>query len=80
MSLQRGLPHLLAGTDQKKVEPEILETTMAYLLAKPMPSPMTLLRGGVPLSLLMDLVLGPQSEDLLRGERDLAAGRLTEPG
>lgn len=29
------------------------------------PAPMTLLSGGVPLSLLLDLVLGPNSEDLL---------------
>ena len=32
------------------------------------PSPMTLLSGGVPLSLLLDLVLGPNSEDLLLHE------------
>jgi hypothetical protein len=29
---------------------------------------MTLLSGGVPLSLLLDLVLGPNSEDLLMQE------------
>ena len=34
-----------------------------------MASPMALLQGGVPLSLLMDLVLGPQSDDLLRWEQ-----------
>ncbi|MCW2724943.1 MAG: hypothetical protein JWN35_1864 [Frankiales bacterium] len=33
------------------------------------PAPMTLLSGGIPLSLLIDLVLGPQSEDLLSQER-----------
>lgn len=33
------------------------------------PAPMALLSGGVPLSLLIDLVLGPQSEDLLSHER-----------
>ena len=33
-------------------------------------SPMVFLRGGVPLSLLMDLVLGPQSDDLLRWESE----------
>ena len=32
------------------------------------PAPMTLLSSGVPLSLLMDLVLGPCSEDLLSQE------------
>ena len=43
-------------------------------------SPMTLLRGGVPLSLLMDLVLGPQSEDLLRAERRTAATGISDAG
>jgi hypothetical protein len=33
------------------------------------PAPMALLSSGVPLSLLMDLVLGPCSEDLLSHER-----------
>ena len=33
------------------------------------PAPMALLSSGVPLSLLIDLVLGPASEDLLRQER-----------
>lgn len=32
------------------------------------PTPMRLLEGGIPLSLLLDLVLGPHSEDLLRAE------------
>lgn len=32
------------------------------------PAPMALLSSGVPLSLLMDLVLGPNSEDLLSQE------------
>ncbi len=32
-------------------------------------SPMVLLRNGIPLSLLLDLVLGPQSADLLEQER-----------
>ena len=32
------------------------------------PAPMALLSGGVPLSLLLDLVLGPNSEDLLSHE------------
>lgn len=56
---------------------------MASLMAPSlpaMPSPMTLLRGGVPLSLLIDLVLGPQSDDLLRGERGPAAGQAGETG
>ena len=32
------------------------------------PAPMALLSSGVPLSLLLDLVLGPNSEDLLHHE------------
>ena len=36
-------------------------------------SPMALLASGVPLSLLLDLVLGPRSEDLLDRERPPAA-------
>jgi hypothetical protein len=32
------------------------------------PAPMALLSSGVPLSLLLDLVLGPNSEDLLTHE------------
>lgn len=36
-------------------------------------TPMTLLEHGIPLSLLLDLVLGPQSEDLLRHEGGEAA-------
>jgi hypothetical protein len=32
-------------------------------------NPMALLAHGIPLSLLLDLALGPQSEDLLRTER-----------
>jgi hypothetical protein len=40
-------------------------------------SPMRLLESGIPLSLLYDLVLGPQSADLLDHERHSAAdGRL----
>ena len=56
---------------------------MAYLITTSvptLPSPMTLLRGGVPLSLLMDLVLGPQSEDLLRGESGPGARLSGETG
>ena len=33
------------------------------------PAPMALLSSGVPLSLLLDLFLGPDSEDLLSHER-----------
>jgi hypothetical protein len=33
------------------------------------PAPMALLSSGVPLSLLLDLVLGPDSEDLMSQER-----------
>ena len=32
-------------------------------------SPMTLLENGIPLSLLLDLVCGPQSADLIDHER-----------
>lgn len=32
------------------------------------PSPMALLEGGIPLSLLLDLICGPHSEDLLDNE------------
>lgn len=40
-------------------------------------SPMTLLESGIPLSLLLDLVLGPESADLLDHEPDSAPdGRL----
>ena len=35
---------------------------------RPAVTPMALLAHGVPLSLLFDLALGPQSEDLLRQE------------
>jgi hypothetical protein len=37
-------------------------------------SPMRLLESGIPLSLLLDLVMGPQSADLLVQERTSAAG------
>ncbi|GAC1327908.1 MAG: hypothetical protein NVSMB13_14590 [Mycobacteriales bacterium] len=37
------------------------------------PAPMALLSSGVPLSLLLDLFLGPQSEDLLNHERAQSA-------
>lgn len=33
------------------------------------PAPMALLQSGIPLSLLLDLVLGPRSEELLEAER-----------
>lgn len=36
------------------------------------PAPMTLLSTGVPLTLLLDLVLGPHSEDLLTHEQPSA--------
>lgn len=40
-------------------------------------SPMTMLQSGIPLSLLLDLVMGPQSADLLDHERGSAPdGRL----
>jgi hypothetical protein len=43
--------------------------------------PMALLGGGVPLSLLLDLALGPHSEDLLRQERSAGqAERVRNPG
>lgn len=43
-----------------------------------MASPMRLLAGGVPLSLLLDLALGPFSEDLLVHE-PRPAGRTDRP-
>ena len=36
-------------------------------------SPMTLLAKGIPLSLLLDLVCGPESADLLENERQDSA-------
>lgn len=33
-------------------------------------TPMALLESGIPLSLLLDLLCGPQSEDLLRQEKE----------
>ena len=45
------------------------------------PGPMALLQRGIPLSLLFDLAMGPQSEDLLRREaRTLAQPPLAPPG
>jgi hypothetical protein len=38
--------------------------------------PMRLLQSGIPLSLLLDLVLGPESADLLAQERSAANGNL----
>lgn len=37
--------------------------------ASPLAGPMALLGSGVPLTLLLDLVFGPHSEELLRAER-----------
>lgn len=39
------------------------------------PAPMALLSSGVPLSLLLDLFMGPESEDLMRQERRVPAAR-----
>jgi hypothetical protein len=39
------------------------------------PAPMTLLSSGVPLTLLLDLFLGPQSEDLFSHEPPLRDSR-----
>lgn len=39
-------------------------------------TPMRLLQSGIPLSLLLDLALGPQSADLLTQERSAADSRL----
>jgi hypothetical protein len=39
-------------------------------------SPMRLLESGIPLSLLLDLVLGPESAELLERERSAQDGRL----
>lgn len=43
-------------------------------------APMALLAGGVPLSLLLDLVLGPRSEELLAEERIRIAPLPRQPG
>jgi hypothetical protein len=40
---------------------------------------MALLKGGIPLSLLFDLVCGPHSADLLSHERDLASSDWIRP-
>lgn len=42
-------------------------------------SPMRLLESGIPLSLLYDLLLGPESADLLDQEQDSAANRRLVP-
>ena len=39
-------------------------------------SPMRMLESGIPLSLLLDLVLGPESAELLEKERSPENGRL----
>jgi hypothetical protein len=39
-------------------------------------SPMKLMESGIPLSLLLDLVLGPESADLMAQERSAPDGRL----
>jgi hypothetical protein len=46
-----------------------LSAASAAVPVAPSGGPMALLAGGVPLSLLLDLVLGPRSEDLLVHER-----------
>lgn len=43
-------------------------------------SPMRMLESGIPLSLLLDLVMGPQSADLLAEERGSVADRRLVPG
>ena len=55
ISTRRSLPADLQG-----VTPHRLETPL---------SPMALLANGIPLSLLLDLVCGPQSADLMSQER-----------
>ena len=44
-------------------------TASTAMTADPAGGSMALLASGVPLSLLMDLVFGPRSEELLRHER-----------
>lgn len=39
-------------------------------------SPMRMLESGIPLSLLLDLVMGPESAELLEQERSAQNGRL----
>ena len=43
--------------------------------ARQLASPMALLANGVPLSLLLDLALGPRSEELLREESTVPSPR-----
>ena len=46
-----------------------MSSTALIDLPRPTPSAMDLLGSGVPLSLLLDLVLGPRSHELLDAER-----------
>ena len=46
-----------------------MSTATTAMTADPARGSMALLASGVPLSLLMDLVCGPRSEELLRDER-----------
>ena len=42
-------------------------------------SPMRMLESGIPLSLLLDLVMGPESAELLEHERSAENGRQVRP-
>ena len=57
----QGSTTCFARADPQDVTPNRLEALL---------SPMALLESGIPLSLLFDLVYGPQSADLLSHERD----------
>ena len=50
-----------------------MSTTPTLRPETPLTGPMALLAGGVPLSLLLDLALGPDSEELLWTERSTPA-------
>jgi len=51
-----------------------VSTASTAMTADPAAGSMALLKSGVPLSLLMDLVFGPRSEELLRDERPSGRG------
>jgi len=63
MWLRLAVSGCSVGTDPYCVIPTPLEDSM---------SPMALLASGIPLSLLFDLALGPESADLLAQEQEPA--------
>jgi hypothetical protein len=63
---RRSARHLSCARPTAQEEP--LTAPLAVVRERLRPSPMALLQQGVPLSLLLDLVLGPHSEELLELE------------